>query len=262
MRCRTIWPARHRRHVVITGQTIHNGVSAWRHLRLPVNGWSPAEFGCSARLSTRYLACWLTHDHAGAHATSATTSRRGPGWRIRARSALVPVAAVVLVASTPVATWWLVGDQSTVPLSADPGYAIRPWDIGPATAAAAGLASLAVAAAMMVLLAGATIRRRLDPEVAGRPGPAAAGRRAGRGRAAGYDRRGDRREYRRRPVSRVHRPGHGGLAGDGDSRRRRTCWPARATPAPEPRTRPASSGSRRGCGIVFEHPGELRGSPP
>jgi hypothetical protein len=66
---------------------------------------------------------------------------------------VVTPAAVVLVTATPVATWRLVGDQSTVPLSADPGDAIRPWHISPAIASAAGSASLAAAAAMTVLLA-------------------------------------------------------------------------------------------------------------
>ena len=71
-------------------------------------------------------------------------------------------AAALLVLSTPVATWWLVGDQSTVPASAEPDYAIRPWNISPAAAHTAGLASLLLATAMTVLLARATALSRLD----------------------------------------------------------------------------------------------------
>lgn len=78
-----------------------------------------------------------------------------------ARRGVVPAAAAVLVLATPVATWWVVGDQSTVPVTADPDYAFRPWDISPAVARAAGFGSLALAIAAAVLLAWATARRQL-----------------------------------------------------------------------------------------------------
>lgn len=70
--------------------------------------------------------------------------------------------AVLLVLSTPVATWWLVGDQSTVPASAEPDYAIRPWNISPAAEGTAGITALLLATAMTVLLARASALRRLD----------------------------------------------------------------------------------------------------
>jgi hypothetical protein len=71
-------------------------------------------------------------------------------------------AAVLLVLSTPVATWWLIGDQSTVPAGAEPDYAIRPWNISPAAAGTAGITSLLLATAMTVLIARATALRKLD----------------------------------------------------------------------------------------------------
>jgi len=79
-----------------------------------------------------------------------------------AQHGVVLAAAVLQVLATPVATWWLVGDLSTVPLSAEPDYAFRPWPISAAVARAAGASSLMLSAAMTVLLVWATSARRLD----------------------------------------------------------------------------------------------------
>ena len=61
-------------------------------------------------------------------------------------------AALGLVLAVPVATWWLVGDLSTVPVSAGRDYAFRPWPIGPVVARAAGAGSLVVGAVAVVVL--------------------------------------------------------------------------------------------------------------
>jgi hypothetical protein len=89
--------------------------------------------------------------------------RRSPGGpeRALARWAVAP-AALGLVLAMAIATWWLVGDLSTVPLSASPDYAIRPWRISPAAARAAGIGSLVVAAVTMAVLGWATLRRVLE----------------------------------------------------------------------------------------------------
>jgi hypothetical protein len=70
--------------------------------------------------------------------------------------------AVALQVATPVATWWLAGDLSTVPASSDPDYAFRPWLISPAATRAAGIGSLTIAATAIVLLGWATLRRLMD----------------------------------------------------------------------------------------------------
>jgi hypothetical protein len=76
----------------------------------------------------------------------------------------VPAAlALALALATPVATWWLVGDQSTVPVSAGRDDAFRPLDISPFAERAAGIGSLVLAVGMMVLLVRATRRQLLDP---------------------------------------------------------------------------------------------------
>jgi len=81
----------------------------------------------------------------------------------RARARGAPVApALILVLAVPVAAWWLVGDQSTVPASMDPDYAFRPWRIGPVAARAAGIGSLAAGGVAAAVLIAMTLRRRLD----------------------------------------------------------------------------------------------------
>jgi hypothetical protein len=71
------------------------------------------------------------------------------------------LAAVVLVLVTPVLTWWLVGDLSTVPASAGRDYSVAPWDISAGTARAIGAGSLGLAIVALVVLGWATLRRLL-----------------------------------------------------------------------------------------------------
>lgn len=87
-------------------------------------------------------------------------SAGGP-HRVLARWVVV-AAALGLVLTVPVATWWLAGDLSTVPVSAGRDYAFRPWPIGPAVARAAGAGSLAAGIVTVAVLAWATARRVLD----------------------------------------------------------------------------------------------------
>jgi len=79
----------------------------------------------------------------------------------RARWAVFP-SAVALALAAPVATWWLVGDLSTVPASSDPDHAFQPWPMSPAAARTVGIGSLTVAATATALLGWATARRHLD----------------------------------------------------------------------------------------------------
>jgi hypothetical protein len=81
--------------------------------------------------------------------------------RIPARWAAA-AAALGLVLAVPVATWWLVGDLSTVPVSAGRDYAFQPWPIGPVVARAAGAGSLVVGAVAVVVLGWAAVRRVVD----------------------------------------------------------------------------------------------------
>lgn len=60
------------------------------------------------------------------------------------------------------ATWWLVGDQSTVPASADPDFAVEPFDIAPGLQRAAGIGSTVLAIAALPTLIWATRRGRLS----------------------------------------------------------------------------------------------------
>jgi hypothetical protein len=72
-------------------------------------------------------------------------------------------AATELVIAFPVATWWLVGDLSTVPASASPDYAFRPLAIGPGAERAAGIGSALLAASTSLMLAWGTRKRLVDP---------------------------------------------------------------------------------------------------
>jgi hypothetical protein len=76
---------------------------------------------------------------------------------------LLPLAAAAFLLAVPVITWWLVGDQSTVPLSADPDYVIRPFHISPALERVLGYGSLLVAIIAALLLTLASLRYGLDP---------------------------------------------------------------------------------------------------
>jgi len=128
----------------------------------------------------------------------------------------VALAALVLALATPVATWWLVDDQSTVPVSVGRDYAFRPWDIGPEVARAAGIGSLLLVVAMIMALAWATRRHLLDARWWTVLIPLlAAGVIAGAG--CGHDGRGDRGEHRCRTGRVVLGPGvrRAGAAGAG-----------------------------------------------
>ena len=83
------------------------------------------------------------------------------GKREVARWAALPPAAG-LVLTFPVATWWLVGDQSTVSASAHPDFAFRPFDVSRGVEHAAGRASVLLAAAMLLLLVWFTVRHLFD----------------------------------------------------------------------------------------------------
>jgi hypothetical protein len=75
----------------------------------------------------------------------------------------VVLAVAALVIAVPVATWWLVGDQSTVPVSADPDYAVQPFGVGLGAGRAAGIGSTVMTVVALLMLARATRRHRLDP---------------------------------------------------------------------------------------------------
>jgi hypothetical protein len=67
-----------------------------------------------------------------------------------------------LVLAFPVATWWLVGDQSTVPASEDPDFAFRPLDVSRGVERATGLASTLLAAVMSLMLVWFTVSHLFD----------------------------------------------------------------------------------------------------
>ncbi|HEY1639527.1 MAG TPA: hypothetical protein VGG35_02465 [Streptosporangiaceae bacterium] len=84
-----------------------------------------------------------------------------PGVLRRSAWRLALPAGIALVITFPVAVWWCVGDLSTVPLSADPDYAIRPLAISPTVERLAGTGSAGIAAVALIVLVLLTARRRL-----------------------------------------------------------------------------------------------------
>src|SRR5215469_11876127 len=88
--------------------------------------------------------------------------QRADGKRGVARWAALPASAG-LVLAFPVATWWLVGDLSTVAASEHPDFAFRPFDVSGGAERAAGLASALLAAAMLLMLVWFTVRHLFDP---------------------------------------------------------------------------------------------------
>jgi len=77
------------------------------------------------------------------------------------RPARWPAAArLVLVAATPVSTWWLVGDLSTEIV--DPDYFIRPVQIGGTAEHVVGVGAVVLVAGSVVALVVAGWRGRLD----------------------------------------------------------------------------------------------------
>jgi hypothetical protein len=97
----------------------------------------------------------------------------------------VLLAAAALVLAVPVVTWWLAGDQSTVPVSANPDYVIRPFGISPALERALGRGSVLVAIAAALLLTWASLRYGLDPRWWSVLGPLLLAGRCGRRAAYG-----------------------------------------------------------------------------
>src|SRR5215469_5218615 len=83
------------------------------------------------------------------------------GKRAVARWVALPAAAG-LVLALPVATWWLVGDQSTTSASEDPDFAFRPLDVSRGVERVAGRASALLAAVMLLLLVWFTVRHLFD----------------------------------------------------------------------------------------------------
>jgi hypothetical protein len=99
--------------------------------------------------------------------TDQAAGRHPPWW--------AAVAAVALVVAMPVATWWLVGDQTepymkrrmnaavkdpAIQGGLDPDYMYRPFDLAPATERTAGVVAvvLVVAAVVVLILAWRTGR--------------------------------------------------------------------------------------------------------
>jgi hypothetical protein len=91
--------------------------------------------------------------------TNQAAGRRPPWW--------AALAAVVLVVAMPVATWWLVGDQTepsmkrrlhaaakdpAIQAGLDPDYMYRPFDIAPATERTAGVVAVVLVVAAVVVL--------------------------------------------------------------------------------------------------------------
>jgi hypothetical protein len=93
---------------------------------------------------------------------------RRPPWQ-------AAMAAVALVVAVPVATWWLVGDQTdpdfkrrlqadgdpAIRAGLDPDYMFRPLDIAPATERTVGGVAVALVVAALVVLVGAWLTGRL-----------------------------------------------------------------------------------------------------
>src|SRR5215475_11959212 len=96
-------------------------------------------------------------DLVGATAAGRDTSR------VALRGA-VGLTVVVAAVTLPFAAWWLIGDLSTVPLSADPDYTIRPPHIDPSLARDVGIVSVVLFLAAIAFALYATRRRWLGGE--------------------------------------------------------------------------------------------------
>jgi hypothetical protein len=79
--------------------------------------------------------------------------RTGANWTVL-------LAAAALVIATPVATWWLVGDQSSAGTGLD--YAVRPIELDPAVERMVGIGSVLAVVVSALVLARASRRRQLD----------------------------------------------------------------------------------------------------
>ncbi|HEV8649751.1 MAG TPA: hypothetical protein VG276_10190 [Actinomycetes bacterium] len=99
--------------------------------------------------------------------TQQAAGRRPPLW--------AAAAAVALVVAMPVATWWLVGDQTdpdfkrrlqadgdpAIRAGLDPDYMFRPFDIAPATERAVGVVAVVLVVAAVIVLTLASLTGRL-----------------------------------------------------------------------------------------------------
>ncbi|MGH3679941.1 MAG: hypothetical protein ACRDT2_06755 [Natronosporangium sp.] len=87
---------------------------------------------------------------------SSRDRRSGTGWPVR-------LAAAGLAVATPVAIWWLVGDQSENAATEELDYAVGPVVVDPAVERLVGIGSVLLLAAAVVVLVGASVWRWLDP---------------------------------------------------------------------------------------------------
>ncbi|WP_156726017.1 hypothetical protein [Streptomyces apocyni] len=84
-----------------------------------------------------------------------TDLSRAPGW-------VMLVAAVLLLLSSTVAVWWVVG-QRTLDEVADPDHAVRPWDIPAGVETTVGAGALLTLVLTASLFVEWTRTRRMDP---------------------------------------------------------------------------------------------------
>jgi hypothetical protein len=88
-------------------------------------------------------------------------TERAGRYHTDARWALL-LAATGLMIATPIATWWLVGDQSATAKGADLDYAVRPVELDPAVERLVGAGSVVIIAITLPLLIRAARMRRFD----------------------------------------------------------------------------------------------------
>ena len=70
------------------------------------------------------------------------------------------VAAAGLTVTTPIAVWWLIGDQTEIPPEMDPDYVVRPVDLDPVVEQAVGTGFTLAVGVTLGLVTWATLRRR------------------------------------------------------------------------------------------------------
>src|SRR5262245_23517370 len=99
------------------------------HLNRPVVVEGPSRLLCRGGAHWHPSRCVLVGRRRGKVSDMAAMPRPDPAGdpdRVPARWAVL-VAVLGLLLAAPVATWWLVGDLSTVPVSDGRDYAFRPW---------------------------------------------------------------------------------------------------------------------------------------
>jgi hypothetical protein len=70
------------------------------------------------------------------------------------------LATLSLTVATPVAVWWLIGDQTEIPADLDPHYILRPIEVAPAVEDAVGVTCLVTVGAALLLVTWKTLRHR------------------------------------------------------------------------------------------------------